>query len=431
MMNDRPNQSEKPFFWGVSTSAFQIEGHIENDMTEWERQGGFRQQGKNPLYENATNHWYKWQEDFQLLGSLGVNAYRFSIEWARIQPQRNKFDQQSLDTYREMFKDLKRRSITPFLTLHHFTHPTWFHQICPWHKKEAVDAYLQYVERVVQIAAPYVDWYITFNEPLVWVLAAYGDAKFPPGEKNFNKMMLALYHILIAHRRTYDLIKKIHPDSRIGLAKNFIVFRPLSKTNPLDKSFSRFIKFFYNRMIIEAFQTNCLQINFPLLLRFKRKIELDNLIDFWGINYYYRLHVHFKFNLRMPFELKFIDRAEEGLSDIGWENYANGLYKTAKRLAKTGKPILITENGIATENDRKRIVYLNNHLRIINKIRSKKIDLRGYFYWSFLDNYEWLEGKSARFGLIHVDYQKNLSRTEKPSAEFYRLHIREELKQFI
>ena len=135
------------------------------------------------------------------------------------------------------------------------------------------------------------------------------------------------------------------------------------------------------------------------------------------------MHVHFKFSLRLPFDLKFIDQSGEGFSDIGWENHSKGLFKTAKWLAKTGKPILITENGIATDNDLKRVEFLENHLHVIKKIQKKGIDLRGYFYWSFLDNYEWLEGNSARFGLIEVDYQNKLKRIEKPSAVFYRNYI--------
>jgi beta-glucosidase len=417
------NNGKTAFHWGVATSAFQIEGNVENDMTAWEARGGFRQNGKDPKYEKAADHWNRWRTDFQLLGQLKVNAYRFSLEWSRIQPKPDVFDSNVLEVYGEMITDLKKRHITPFLTLHHFTHPSWFHDRCPWHKEESVEAYLSFVEKIAQRFGTEVDWYITFNEPQVWALAAYGDAKFPPGEKDLNKMMLALYHMLKAHRSAYQIIKKINPKAKIGIAKNFILFRALRKSNPLDKSLTRFVRYFYNRMFVEAFSTDRLEINFPLLISFKRDIDLNNLIDFWGINYYYRLHVHFRLSLGLPFDFKFIHRSGEGVSDMGWESHSNGLYKTAKWLAKKGKPIIITENGIATNDDRKRIEYLQNHMRIIRKIQKKGIDLRGYFYWSFLDNYEWLEGTSARFGLIGIDYQNDLARIEKPSAAFYREQI--------
>jgi len=418
-----PPAAPVSFYWGVATSAFQIEGHIDNDMTAWEKQGGFRQNGKDPQVGQAIDHWHRWRQDFELLSKLKVNAYRFSIEWARIEPHPGRFDDAALTGYKDMLIDLQRRRITPFLTLHHFTHPCWFHQQCPWHKEESVTAYLAYIEKAVQMAAPFVDWYFTFNEPQVWVLGAYADAKFPPGEKDFNKMMTALYNILKAHRDACLIIKKIKPQAKVGIAKNFIVFRPLNKSNPLDKSLTRSIRYFYNRMFIDAFKKNRLEIRFPPLLKFDRSIELNNLIDFWGINYYYRMHVNFRLAMGLPFALKFIDRSGEGFSSLGWENYSRGLYKTAKRLAREGKPVLITENGIACDNDDERIDYLKNHFRIIKKIKKKGIDLRGYFYWSFIDNYEWLEGKAARFGLIRVDYENQLERSEKPSAAFYRDYI--------
>jgi len=428
-MSKSPDEKESlpaakdPFYWGVATSAFQIEGHLENDMTVWEKQGGFRQNGKDPQVGQAADHWHRWRQDFDLLSKLSVNAYRFSIEWARLEPQPGCFDDKALAVYRDMLIDLQKRGITPFLTLHHFTHPVWFHQQCPWHKKESVIAYLTYIEKVIKMAAPFVDWYLTFNEPQVWALGAYADAKFPPGEKDFKKMMTAIYHMLNAHSAAYRLIKKIKPEAMIGIAKNFIVFRALNKSNPLDKALTRSIRYFYNHMVLNAFTNNQLEIRFPPLLNFNHAIELDNRIDFWGINYYYRMHVYFRLGLGMPFGLKFIDRSGEGLSSLGWENHSRGLYKTTKQLAKTGKPILITENGIACENDDERIAFLKNHYRILKKIKKKGIDLRGYFYWTFIDNYEWLEGKAARFGLIRVDYEKQLERSEKPSAAFYRDHI--------
>jgi beta-glucosidase len=417
------DRDQDPFFWGVATSSFQIEGHIQNDMTEWEKMGKFKQDGKNPLYENGCNHWEMWKDDFELLDELNVNSYRFSVEWSRIQPTINSFDSSALKQYRSMLETLVSKDITPFLTLHHFSHPDWFHKECPWHEKTSIDIFVGFVKKILEISSDLVDWYVTFNEPLVWALAAYGDAKFPPGERNFKHMMRALENILLAHKKAYDLIKKANPKSQIGIAKNFIIFRPSRKWGQLDVALSNFVNEFYNDMIPRSFSTNRLKIFFPLLLNFNEKIELSDKIDFWGINYYYRLYVNFRFNLKLPFEFKFKEKAKEGHSDLGWENHSKGLYKIAKKLRSTNKPIIITENGIATNEDEKRIDYLKAHFATLKKIHKKGIPLRGYFYWSFLDNYEWLEGKNARFGLIDVDYKNNNKRSIKPSGHFFSRHF--------
>jgi beta-glucosidase len=260
---------------------------------------------------------------------------------------------------------------------------------------------------------------MTFNEPLVWALAAYGDAKFPPGERNLKKMMNALANILYAHSEAYHLIKQSNKKAKVGIAKNFIIFRPSRKWHHLDVSLTNFVNEFYNEMIPAAFKSNRLKIYFPLLLTHNEKIPLNDTIDFWGINYYYRLYVKFKFSLKLPFEFKFKDKAKEGHSDLGWENYSKGLYKIAKKLRSTGKPLIITENGIATSDDEERILYLKSHFAALKKIRKKGIPLLGYFHWSFLDNYEWLEGKSAKFGLIDIDYDNHFKRRIKPSAFFF------------
>jgi len=407
----------------VATSSFQIEGHINNDMTEWERKGKFKQDGKNPRYENGCNHWEIWEDDFNLLNQLNVNSYRFSVEWSRIQPTPSSFDSIALQQYRQMLEKLRENEITPFLTLHHFSHPDWFHKECPWHEDKSIDVFLEFVKKVLEISSDLVDWYVTFNEPLVWVLAAYGDAKFPPGERNFKKMMKALSNILRAHREAYKLIKISNPNAQIGIAKNFIIFRPSKKWSQLDGALTRFVNEFYNDMIPRAFNTGRLKIFLPLLLNYNEEIALKDMIDFWGINYYYRMYVNFRFNFRLPFEFKFREKAKEGYSDLGWENHSKGLYKIAKSLRTTNKPLIITENGIATNDDEKRINYLKSHFAALKKIQKKGLPLKGYFYWSFMDNYEWLEGKSARFGLIDVDYKNDNKRSIKPSGHFFSRHF--------
>ena len=237
-------------------------------------------------------------------------------------------------------------------------------------------------------------------------------------------MMLALTHMIEAHVAVYDHIKQINPEANIGIAKNFIVFKARNSWNPFDNGVQDLIHNFYNLMLIRAFSTNRMEFNFPFLLKYSQPIAIDNKIDFWGINYYYRMMVNFRINLKQPFRLSFIRDAKQGYSDLGWENYSKGLMKVFKWLRETGKPVVITENGIAAEDDRKRVEYLRTILKKVKKGRKKNYPLKGYFHWSFLDNYEWLEGRSARFGLVHIDYADNYRRSLKESARYYADYIR-------
>jgi len=422
-MNENKN---KDFLWGVATSAFQIEGSIQNDMTDWENRGRFRVDGKNPLIGQATDHWNRWEEDFELLRDLGVNSYRFSLEWARIEPEPGRFDRAAIDQYGRMIDRLRRYNVTPMVTLHHFTQPGWFHEHSPWHEPRSIVSFMDYVRHVSPLILKGVDFVVTINEPLVWGLAAYGEPKFPPGEANWQLLMESFRNMLLAHREAYDYIKNLSPKTQVGLAHNFISFKRAPYGHYFDLGVKRLIHNFYNRMIIKAFMSNRLQVKFPLVLNYDESIPLDNKIDFWGVNYYYRLHVRFRLDLRQPFDLLSIPRSSgEGQSDLGWEIYPRGLYKVCRWLKDTGKPIYITENGIAVQDDNRRLEFLKSHLKMLEKARHENPMIRGYFHWSLLDNYEWLEGTSARFGLYHVDYDNDLKRSLKPSGIFYRDYIKE------
>lgn len=404
----------KDFLWGAATSAFQIEGNVENDFTDWEGKGKFKSNDSDPRYENGSNHWNMWESDFEYLKELNLNSYRFSIEWARIEPERNKYSQEAISKYHEMIDKLISLGIEPVITLHHFTHPSWFHALSPWTDESSVEIFTKFAHKMIEEFAHKIKYWITFNEPQVWALAAYGDAKFPPGQKDLYKVMDVINHILYAHIRIYDMLKEVDTDIMVGIAKHFIVFKE-ARNWFFDRTLAQRLNHFFNTLIIEAFKSNTLAFHFPFLLKYTSYIPLDDKIDFWGINYYYRLHAKFKVNYKNPMELF----AKEPATDMGWEIYPKGLKKFIKYIASTNKKIIITENGIATEDEKLRIKFIKKHLKIVKSQMRKKKALIGYFYWSLLDNYEWLEGKSKRFGLIHVDYENKFKRTLKPAATTY------------
>ncbi len=407
------------FLWGVATSAFQIEGNISNDFTDWEQLGKFKNNGADPRYENGSNHWDLWETDFEYLKELNLNAYRFSIEWARIEPVRNEYSQSAIDKYHQMIDKLISLGIEPVITLHHFTHPSWFHDLSPWTESSSIEIFTKFAQKMVDEFAHKIKYWITFNEPQVWALAAYGDAKFPPGHKDLYKVMDAIYNILYAHIRIYDMLKSVDNNIQVGIAKHFVVFKEARRFF-FDRNLVKKLHQFFNVMILEAFSTDSLEFQFPFLLSYNSFIPLDNKIDFWGINYYYRLHAKFKINYKNPIELF----AKEPATDMGWEIYPKGLKKMIKLVDSTNKNIMITENGIATEDEKLRMDFIKKHLKIVKNQMKKRKSLIGFFYWSLLDNYEWLEGKSKRFGLIHVDYTNNFNRKLKPAALLYASFIK-------
>lgn len=415
------------FLWGVATSAFQIEGHLQNDMTHWEKLGRFSEDGHEVKYEDAVSHWCKWQNDFLLLQQLRVNAYRFSMDWGRIQPAPNCFDEKALTRYDKMVDRLLELAIEPMLTLHHFTHPVWFHEKTPWHETAAIEAFAQFARKLAERFGDRIRLFVTLNEPIVWALAAYGDGKFPPGQNDLGLMMKAIHNMLRAHRVSYECIKEKNRNASVGIAKNFIVFRPDRFWSLVDRGLVQFAHTFYNLMLLKAFRSNRLRSHFPFLLHYDQPIDLDDKIDFWGMNYYYRMHLRFKLDTKRPFSMKFKDKSGEGLSDMGWEIYSRGLRDVLDWLRFTEKPVFITENGIADGRDQRRLTFLANHLKIIEQARGAGFPIKGYFHWSLMDNYEWLEGQRARFGLYRVDYENHLKRELRQSGRFYAEYVAEQL----
>ncbi len=415
------------FLWGVASSAFQYEGGITNDMTEWEAQGGFRQNGCDPRYSRANSHWELWEDDYRRLHDLGVNAYRFSLEWSRIEPERGRFDGAALDRYERQVERLLEYGIEPILTLHHFTHPCWFHKQTPWHSPDSVHAFAGFVEAVVSRLGPLVRRYVTLNEPLPWAVAAYGDARFPPGTKDLGQMMKAVGRLLAAHREAYERIHSLRSDALVGIAHSCVHFAPSRAWHPLDRGLSSRIDTFFNDMLPRALHTGVLRMHFPTLVDYEEVQPAGN-IDFWGVNYYYRLHVRFRLRRDRPFELLCDNRRGIGTTDMGWEIYPEGLEHSVRRMARHGKPVLITENGIATEDDELRQRFLREHLAVVEKLREGGVRLEGYLYWSLLDNYEWLVGEKARFGLYNVQYDNGFGRELRTSGDFYAGYIRRQIE---
>jgi len=367
----------------------------------------------------------RFREDVALLRELGVNAYRFSVEWSRIQPRERIWDETAIEHYRRLVEELLASGIQPVLTLHHNTHPRWFHEATPWHGGQAAERFAAFVQRVVD-ALPEVKTWITFNEPMIMLLGGYIDGCLPPGKRDNAAAPRALAGVLDAHARAYAIIHERIPEARVGIAHNMAAFAPLRRWHPLDRLLARLGRRGFNLAILEAFRTGRTRFALPFARPVSITAPVRGTLDFLGVNYYQRLHVRFRLLSARSrcLEVLHRDRGGCGLTDMGWEEHSEGLAAVLRDAAAVGVPLLLTENGIATIDDDRKISFIRRHVAALDAARREGIDIRGYFYWSLTDTYEWLHGMHKRFGLYHLDWQ-TLERIPTAAAAYYAALVRE------
>jgi len=402
------------FLWGVSTSAFQLEGSPCADWTSWDC--------ALQAYPQVTAHYERFREDFGLLKELGVNAYRFSLEWSRIQPEEDVWSEEAIEHYQEVANILNDLGIEPMVTLHHFTHPAWFSERSCWHEDKSAEAFLAYVKKMVS-AIRGVRYWLTFNEPLILLLGGYLEGCMPPGIRDYRLAIRALGNILRAHGMAYGIIHSEVSGARVGLAHNMAALAPWRRWNPLDRQLVHLARGFYNHCILEAFGTGRVTVRFPFRRPIAFSVPIQGTLDFFGVNYYTRVHLRFNPFRKMGVELRHRDLGGYGLTDMGWEIYPKGLRKVLELACALGVPLIVTENGIATTDSRRKIAFLRDHVEVLKRCYRDGMDIRGYFYWSLLDNYEWLHGLDKRFGLYSVDFS-TLERKRTPAASYYSNLIR-------
>jgi beta-glucosidase len=318
---------------------------------------------------------------------------------------------------------LRSLDIEPFVTTLHFTIPRWFADVGGFEKEENIRHYCNFVQLLISEYSSKIRFWCTINEPNIYASFAYVIGEYPPAKKNVGMAFRVLSNLLKAHGRAYRLIKAHRSDTQVGLVVHLPVFAPLRKGSMLDKLSARMADWIFNGIILEALSTG--KIHFPVGW-FERHDYIKGSSDFIGLNYYVRMFASPKHAVATA--LNFLDTdlgafqrtGSERLTQSGWTVYPKGLYKCLKRLHTTlGLPLYVTENGIATDDDEWRKIFIRKHLRQVHKALEKGIDVRGYFYWSNLDNFEWSFGFEPRFGLVHVDYANDCKRTVRDSAWYY------------
>ncbi len=386
------------FLWGAATSAHQVEGNnINNDWWLAEQNHALREAS-----DQACRHYELYAQDFEIAKELNHNCHRFSIEWSRIEPQEGKFDVSAIEHYRQVIINLKKQNIEPVVTLLHFTNPAWFSQKGGWTKFKLQRYFLRFVDKIVNEFADQVKFWVTINEPLVYSSHSYLLGAWPPKEHSLFKTAKVTFNLAKAHIEAYCIIQKIYQAKSlsrpmVSISANLQAFEICRPT--LKNKLAVFLRHkLYNLYFIEV------------LLRRKT-------LDYIGVNYYGRnlADVESWGIKHLLLDTCPYNHHPLRKNSLGWDIYPQGLYKLLVVLKKYNLPILITENGICTEDDDLRWDYIREHLEELHKAMQEGVRVLGYIYWSLMDNFEWDKGFKPRFGLVHIDYQ-NQKRTIKPSG---------------
>lgn len=406
---------DRPRLWGVAVSHYQVEGDDPCDWTEWEAAGRTRGGACGP----AARSWERYEEDADLAASLGANAFRFSVSWSRVEPRRGEFDGAALARYRRFTEHLVARGLEPVVTLLHYAHPVWFHRETPWTSPRSVGAFGRFARSVAAALAPRVRLWTVLNEPLVLLLGGFVDGQIPPGLADARAARRALDHLLAAHAEAAAAIREQAPGSVIGVAHNMMAFAPERPRHPLDRALARSAHRFYNMGLLEAFATGRWSLFLPPFTRLSgRRDDLPGSLDVVGVNFYSRLHLRSPGRKRFVGDFAYRDRTGRGLTDNGWEIVPEAFGPLLREAAATGKPLLVTENGLADAEDSRRSSFLRAHADTLEDAISEGLPVHGSFHWSLLDNYEWLDGFGPRFGLFSVD-GKTFERRPRPSARVF------------
>ena len=355
---------------GTATSAHQIEGNNKNsDWWYFENSG--RLKHKSGIACDSYNH---FKDDINLMKKLKLNSYKFSIEFARIMPKRNLLDLEAVDHYKELISELKRNYIEPIPTLWHYTFPMWFYKLGGFEKKKNIAIFVDYVKALLNegLDAKYV---ITINEPVVYALKSYLTKAYPPFKRSFRQAYRMINNLIHLNNELYDLLKK--EGYQTGCANNLIYFGKARRIIP----FLHLSEYFYN-------------------IRFIKYTKAD----FIGINYYHDM------NLLLSLKLK------KAQNEMGWSIYPYGLhYLVENYYNRFKKPIMVTENGIATTNEELKSRFISEHFEALLNAKKEGVPILGYHYWSLLDNFEWNYGYTKKFGVAYVD-KKTGKRVLKKSA---------------
>jgi beta-glucosidase len=382
------------FLWGASTSAHQIEGgNVHSDWWAWEQAGRVAEKSGA-----ACDSYHRWREDLDLAESLGLSVFRISIEWARVEPERDRFDEEAIAHYAEVLASIHERGMQSMVVLWHFTNPAWLGgRGAPWQNESCAEAFEAYVRRIVPALAPHVDWWATMNETNTYVEHSWRVGQWPPGHKNDVVGAFRAYHFLAqGHRRAAGAIRElVGPSARVGLTHVMPWAHPVPGA-PFADVHSRY----YHWAVAHHFLD-----------------KVADTLDWLGVQYY--------FDTPMTAFTHADAHGSPPTTDMGWRIFPEGMYRVVMEAwERYHVPILVTENGLADADDAQRGRFILDHLAWLHRAIGEGADVRGYLHWSLIDNFEWAFGFAPRFGLAEVDYE-TFARAPRPSSQLYARIARE------
>ena len=403
------------FLWGTATSSHQVEGNNRNNnFWEWEQHPGNIINGQK---SGLACDWWggRWREDFDRIAETGQNAHRLSIEWSRVQPTPDRWDEDALEHYRQMLQRLQEQKITPMVTLHHFCDPLWVSELGGWENEKIAELFGTYVQKTVEALSEYTNLWITINEPNVLVIYAYLFGLFPPGKKDIRLLGKVYANLIKAHSFAYRAIHRLQPTARVGIASNFRSVKPSIAWNPLDRFMVGLMSSVFNNAVPRALQDGIMRLPWSRT----RIPEAKGTQDFIGLNYYSRDYVAFSFLHPGDAFMRSYFHSDRELSTIGFiANGPEGMFEALKWSLQFKVPIIVTENGIEDKDDSVRPSYLLQHLHQIWRAVNFNWPVKGYFHWTLVDNFEWERGWTQRFGLWELDVETQ-TRRRRPSADLY------------
>lgn len=389
------------FYWGAATASYQVEGGIEN--CDWAKAA---REGKVPPCGRACDHYHRYEEDFDIARSLGHNCHRISIEWARIEPEEGKFDEKEIEHYLAALAALRARHLKPFITLWHFTLPQWFADKGGFEHPKAPEIFARYCGYVTGKLGNDCRHFATMNEPLVFASNGWRRGNWPPFKKwpglgrlqsvpghrdvegqetsivNIFRYFKVVGQLARAHNAAYDAMKAAAFGVEAGIVHQVILFH--ANANPFNRLLAAIMNWHWTHSFLRRVYRKC---------------------DSIGVNYY----LHKKFGDTRVYEK----------TDMGWDVYPEGLCDALLMLKRYGLPLWVSEAGVADSADRIRADYIKRLISCTWVALREGVDVRGFMYWSLLDNYEWAHGFEKRFGLVKMEYE-TLERKIRPSAYAYK-----------
>jgi beta-glucosidase len=437
------NRSDFPekFVWGAATSSFQIEGATTTDgrgLSIWDTFAATPGKTRNgDTGEPGCDHYNRYSGDLDLMKELNLEAYRFSTAWSRVLPTgRGQVNEKGMGFYERLVDGLLERDITPWLTLYHWDLPQALEDTGGWASRDTVHAFEEYTHLMSERLGDRVKHWITHNEPWCTAYLGYQIGYFAPGIKNPKTALQVSHHLLLSHGLSVPIIRENAKAAQVGITLNLSPVHAASEDSE-DQAAAKRLDGLSNRWYLDplygrGYPQDILDLHDEsapdVATGDLAKIAIPT--DFIGVNYYMRNLV--KHNPAAENGLEYV-KSDLDRTDFDWEIYPEGLTELAVRLGTDyqAKEVYITENGSCYDdtmidsqvNDEKRCKYLELHLQASSEAVKQGAPLMGYFAWSLMDNFEWAEGYSRRFGLVHVDFETQL-RTIKSSGKFYQQFLK-------